>query len=478
MRTTAILDFVALSVIAGQCMLSAAEMTVPEVTVGRYLQTAVSVRLPDSKPRENLKLTITSDDPNRLLLSDAPDKAGAPSIVVTVLPQFIESPLFWLQSRADSGSATYTVTCERVGSVKGAVKLAPSAIVIVGPYRAPKFSLTSRAEPARITVVAAGLTSEGKVGAEQQLAGGSRIEVAVSNSDPKVGTLLASSVVLTGGASTGSVLLKPVGEGETTLTPVQPAGFRAAKEYASVTASIAKPGLAIDGEIYLGKDLQVAGTLLLGEPAPPGGIDVTIKSLEPSKLVLALRQDQQGEPSIQVHVPAGQFTAPYFIQALADTGIVNYEAQAPGYRPRVARVGLAPSGIIIAYDHYGPPDEAAVLRKAEISDDRAFHVSLANPKDRESKLVVWTAYLDPASGRAADITVQPLRPGVKTTVNLSSSKPDVGVVQSPLTIESGKNHAVSKFTALHKGVTIISVETPAGFATPKNATRLPANVND
>jgi hypothetical protein len=93
-------------------------------------------------------------------------------------------------------------------------------------------------------------------------------------------------------------------------------------------------------------------------------------------------------------------------------------------------------------------------------------------------LVVWTAYLDAETGRAADITVQPLRPGVKATVNLTSSNPAVGTVQSPLTIEPGRDHAISVFTAVSKGVTVISIDTPAGFITPKNATAIPVNVND
>jgi hypothetical protein len=194
--------------------------------------------------------------------------------------------------------------------------------------------------------------------------------------------------------------------------------------------------------------------------------------------VLALQPDAPGSASIKIAVPAGQVTAAYFIHALGDSGIVTYEAKAPGYRSRVARVGLAKSGVIVAYDPYGPPDEAAVLRKSELHEDRAFYISLGNPKEQNNKLVVWTAYLDRETERAADITVQPLRPGVKLTVNLTSSKPEVGAVQSPLTIESGKNHAISRFTAVSKGVTVISVDTPAGFSTPKNATSVPAHVND
>jgi hypothetical protein len=477
MRLAAFTSVAAASVFA-HTLIAGSGIVAPEVTVGRALQTPITVRLPDTKPRKDLKLTIRSSDPRRLLLSDAPDKLGSPSIVLTMPVQFIESPMFWLQGRSDSGTATYTVSAEGVGTAKARVKLTRSAMLIVGPFRAPQFPITLRAQPARITVVAAALKTDGKVGAEQQVAGGSRIQVEITNSNPGVAKLRTSNVVLTGGSSFETTYLEPLTEGETTLAPVQPSGFGAAKEYAAVVAAVAKPGLALSGEIFLGKDLQTGGTLLLGEPAPEGGVEVTLTSSDPSKLRLSLGPNEPGSASIRIPVPAGQFNATYFTQSLCDSGIVTYEATAPGYRSRVARVGLAPSGIIVAYDPYGPPDEAAVLRKSELVENRSFHLSLANPKDRESKLVLWTAYLDAQNGRAADITVQPLRPGVKATVNLTSSNPAVGTVQSPLTIEPGRDHAISTFTAVSKGVTIISIDTPAGFITPKNATEIPVNVND
>lgn len=478
MRFAAISRSVTVFVIASHCAFAAAELSAPNTTIGCNLQTSVTMRLPETKGRDALKLTITSDDPSRLLVANAPDKPGSASISLTALTAFMKSPPFWLQARADSGVATYTVSVEGVGSAKGTVTMMPSTIIIIGPLREPKYRMTPRATPAKITIVAASLTNEGKVGAEQELAGASKIEVAISNSEPKVGALRVSKLPLLGGTSFESTFFDPAAEGETTLAPVQPPGFQAAKEYANVVMAISKPGMAIEGNIYLGKDLQVAGSVILGEPAPPDGLEVTITSSDPSKLVFSLDEHKPGSGSIKLRVPAGQFTAPYYIQALGDSGIINCEAAAPAYRTRVTRIGLARSGVILAYDPYGPPDEAAVLRKSELKEDRAFFISLDKVKNQNTKLVVWSAYLDPDTGQAADITVQPLRAGVKATVNLTSSNPAIGTVESPLTIESGNTHAISRFTALSKGVTMISIDTPTGFTTPKNATRIPANVSD
>jgi hypothetical protein len=134
--------------------------------------------------------------------------------------------------------------------------------------------------------------------------------------------------------------------------------------------------------------------------------------------------------------------------------------------------------VIVAYERYGPPDEAAVLRKGAAADGRAFSVSLSDAKERPVHVVAWTAYIHPDLGTAADITVQSLRAGASATVALKSSDPAIGTVESPLTIKSGENHVVSRFIPLSKGTTVISINTPSGFATPKNATSVPANVNE
>jgi len=203
---------------------------------------------------------------------------------------------------------------------------------------------------------------------------------------------------------------------------------------------------------------------------------VTLTSSDPGKLVLSAVADRLGSGSITIKIPAGELTAKYYIQGLGDSGIVTYNATAPGFRSRVGRIGLTPSGMIVAYEHYGPPDEAVVLRKNQAIDDRRFYPSIADSKTNPVNLVVWAVHLDPESGLAADISVQDLRAGVSAVVSLSSSDTGVGTVESPLTIPSGTNHAISRFTPLKEGETRVSLKTPAGFTTANNATSVPATL--
>ncbi len=477
MRSTVLATTVA-ALIAAPFLTAAPPMTVPSLTVGRSLQMAGTVKLAEAAPEAGLRLTVTSDDPSRLLLSTNPDRAGSASIAVIVNPKFRESREFWLQGLSDNGSAGYTVTAEGMESAKGIVTLAPSAIVIVGPFKAPTFPSTPRGEAAKITIASVVLNSEHKVEKEQQIAGGRQVDVAINNSDPKVGKLADSKLTLVGGSSMAVTFFQAAAVGNATLTPAQPQGFTTAAQYASVSVAVNLPGLAIAGDLYVGKDLQTAGALAIGEAAPPGGLKVTLKSSDPSKLVLSEDGVKLGSGTLTITVPEGKFAAPYYLQSLADSGIVTYEATAPGFRSRTARVGLTPSGVIVACSYYGPPDEATVLRKGALDDNREFFVSLADAKERHTYVAVFTAFLHPDNGRAADITVQALRPGATATVVLKSSNPDVAGVQSPVIIEAGRNHAMSRVTPVTKGQTVISINTPSGFATPGNATAVPAIINE
>jgi len=46
-----------------------------------------------------------------------------------------------------------------------------------------------------------------------------------------------------------------------------------------------------------GREPAAAG-LVLGEPAPPGGLKATLKSADPSKLLISDRRDQLGSGSV------------------------------------------------------------------------------------------------------------------------------------------------------------------------------------
>src|SRR5271165_1904145 len=133
----------ALSMLAPSALPGTLGIVVPaNQTIGRNLETFTSVRLTESAPQTGLELTITSEDPSRLLVALTPDSAGSKSIVVKVNGQYNASPDFYLQALADSGNAAYAVSGPGLTSVKGIVTLAHSAILISGPSKSSSFRTT------------------------------------------------------------------------------------------------------------------------------------------------------------------------------------------------------------------------------------------------------------------------------------------------------------------------------------------------
>ncbi len=472
-----------LSAILAPAMLLAGPgfVTPAEVTVGRNLQMYTNIRLTEHAPETGLMVTITSDDPSRLLLSALPDKPGAKAITIKVNANYFETPDFMAQAFSDNGSVTYTISAPGYESSKGTIKLAQSSLLLVGPFKAPSFSTTPNTS-AKMTVYSALIDAEGKFVMQQSISAGagderSAVKVSILSSDPKVGIIPESVLTMAPGDSSMFAEFRPNGNvGTTSLTVKMPAGFSQSKQYAVVKAMVELPGMGLTGDINLGKDLQVPSFILLGEAAPAKGLDVTLTSSDPKAMVLSASVDKLGSGSVTIHVPAGEMRIPYFIQGLADSGTINHTASAPGYRDRVAPVYMAPSGIMVVYSPYGPPDEAEFLRAKATRDPRAFTVSLKEPS--KTHLTLWTVYLDPKTRRGADITAQRLRPGVVATVNLSSTDPTIAKIESKVTLTGPSEWAMTEFVPLRAGQTTISVDTPAGFTTPSNAITVTATVKN
>jgi hypothetical protein len=310
---------------------------------------------------------------------------------------------------------------------------------------------------------------------EQQLvAGGVTVTVDLKSSNPAAGRIAASALTISGGSSSATTEFVPAGAGETTLSVNTPSGFSTPAEFATVTAIVNTPGIAVSDQLAIGQDLQVGGLVSLGEAAREGGVEVTLTSADPKRLLLSTSATEIGSKSITVKIPAGGSSSPYILQALTGSGTVTYTASAPGYRSRTGTVGLTPSGVVIAPKEYGPPDEAELHRKEDKEVPRGFVASVS--QGGAIPLVVWTVQLDPTTLRGADVTVQPLRAGRSVTVEVKCENPSVGKVVSPVTIAAASEHAVTDFTPTAEGSTIVTAVIPKGFTRPSNSTSVPAIV--
>lgn len=461
----------------GALSVQGAEFTLPDVTIGNNLQTSATLKLSEPAGDNGLQITVKSDDPAKLRFSRRPDVAGTESIVISLQAGFGETPDFWLHGFAESGEATYTVSAPGFTGGKGKVTLSPSSLLIVGPFRAPRFPTTTGAAPSRIIVYSARLNDKKEFAEQQAIAGGISVDVELTSSEKKAGDFAQSKLTLAGGTPSAATEFRPAGPGSTTLTASVPKGFSPPPaNYAKVVAAVSLPGISITNEVMIGQNLQIAGNVGLGEAARAGGVEVTLTSEDETQLVLSKTATEVGSKSITIRIAENGIGAQYFLQGLGKSGTVSYTAVAKGYQSRLSRVGLAPSGVVIAPKPYGPPDEAELFRKGNEEGARGFVSHLS--KKAKMPLAVWTAQLDPVTLRSADITVQPLRAGMSLKINVESSNPQVGKVVSPVVIKGGEEHGSSEFTPLGLGSTTITVVTPDGFTKSFNSTTVAAMVKE
>jgi hypothetical protein len=427
--------------------------------VGKDLQTEAQAIL-SGPPAGPIDVTVASQDSGVLLLSKTPTGPGSPSITMTLQAGFTVTPVFYLQALANSGSANYRASAPGFGEKIGTVSLAPSGVVIAGPFGvgAPSFPTTPGAPNTTITVHPALLDQALNYVGVQPVRGGLSVDVAVTSSNQLVGRVTNSPVTIASGSDTATTEFDPLNAGTTALTAEVPPGFSAPAQNRQVAALVSTPGLSVpDGET-IGQDLQIQGEVVLGQAAPTGGLQVTLTSSNESLLTLSSDPNLEGSRSITINIPANGYVGSFYLQGRTSLGTVTYTAEALGYGTRTGVITLAPSGIVLA----GPIG----------LDLPFFYASVASGP---VPLIVYTAQL--YSGTNTYATVQSLRGGLSVTVSHTNTNPAVGLVApASVTIGGGSNSAALSFGPLTPGATMIQLGRPPNFGVSADKTSLMGTV--
>src|SRR4051794_40914633 len=91
----------------------------------------------------------------------------------------------------------------------------------------------------------------------------------------------------------------------------------------STASGIAPPNTTV------GANLQVIANLALDEPAPEGGLEVTLTSSDPARLKFSVAPEDAGSATLKLKLKAGYTHSPdYYIQGFAASGTVTYTASA------------------------------------------------------------------------------------------------------------------------------------------------------
>jgi len=453
----------------------AAGFIAPPVSVGENLEVESRIALSEKAPMGGLSVRVASSDASRVLLSLQPQEKGSEFITVQIAEGQRSSPEFFFHGLANAGSVSYKLTATGLEPGTGQVTLTPSGIVVKGPAAVgTAIRSTPRSWPTKLFVFATQYDAAGEVIGTQKVRGGFAAKAKLSSANASVAGVAHSELLIEAGEMGATTELRPAGVGSTEVR-VEATGFQAKGQYQRVPVEIYQPSIGILDEMHLGNNLQINTGLTLGEPAPEGGLRVTLTSKDPSRLLLAAGPFDKGSPSIVVTVPAGANTAAYSIHGMAGEGTASYTASAPGFREREATLPLVPSGVIIT-GPTGLPDEVEVLRPEVPLSPNGFQASAS--RSEPIRVTIYTVRLDPKTHRGADLTVQNLRADLTLKVDLRNDNPELGHLSKSIVIKGGEGQGSGTFTPKAPGLANLTFETPAGFTRPTNATDLKAHISE
>jgi hypothetical protein len=204
--------------------------------------------------------------------------------------------------------------------------------------------------------------------------------------------------------------------------------------------------------VTIGRNLQTPMNGALAGPAPAGGLPVTITSLNPGALLISASATMEGQASVEIPVVAGSTFVQFHLQALQDTGTVEFTASAPGYATATATVTLSPSGFVTFNGDF-----------------------TTNSFALNTTLTILGAVLSP--GTLTYAGSQPVRGGLTVNVPVTSSNPAVGTITtSPVVFTGGMSSQSTSFDPAGSGTTAIEVGTPPGFDTPSQFRQITSTV--
>ncbi len=430
---------------------SARTLSFETLNVGKNLQVATQLTLGSTAPTAGVNITLKSSDPSKVVLSTTALSQGSASITIKVSSS-TTSPTFYVQALDGSGTATLTATGSGYADGSTTVTLVPAGFFVTN---ITSIDTTTLSADTTFSVASGSLDPVTlKPTAIQQLrAGLGNVSVSIDDPNKSIGTITTNPLVFNPGISLVQTAFHPLAVGNMNLTVTPPSNFTAPSQSQVIPVTVSVPSINI-GTVSVGKDLQVQDGAWLEAPAPTNGVDVTLTSSDPSKVLLSTSASAAGSTSITLHYAQGYSAQLYFyVQALANSGSVTLTAKGTGYADSTATVSLLPSGFII-------------------SNGNITNATVGGP---DVPIGIASAALDSSLNFFA---YQQMRAGVSATnVAVASSNAAVATITTtPLVFNATDT---SHSTALHPigaGNTAVSISTPAGFSTPVQFQSISATV--
>ena len=325
------------------------------LSVGKDLQTSTYVQIAGTAPAGGLRVRISSSSSN-VLLSASESAAGTQTLERSISQGQFQSPVFYVQSLAATGTAQLTLEVldspvpPYAGGAPLVVTMVPSGFEIYCQAGGCGFAgnqytvdTSTQADPTLLYLQTVALdptnSSDNRIGS-QNVRGGATIALPLTLTNSNLGGYKAynggtpgnaiTQVSLTGGeyyqyfyfdpneagsGGNGTIgYTKPSGAG----TPLS--GGQPYLQAVPLTVTGTPVSFVYPGNDRVGKDLQQYQSLSIPGAAPAGGLRVRVSSSS-ANLLLSASETAAGTQTLELTIPAGSSQSPaFYTQALASTG--------------------------------------------------------------------------------------------------------------------------------------------------------------
>ena len=372
------------------------------------------------------QLTVTSQDPNALLLSTDAAQTGTPSVT-------FRGGTLVLQALT-AGDIGMTFTTAGQDPVTSTAHIVPPAVWF--PSSTPLPQPVSLPVGQNLGLYATIGTADSPGTCCFSPNPGSNIDISVTASDPSVVNITPATVSVQ--TPQPAINVTGTAAGTATLsvqsTPSMPLASSAVPVVIAVKS---KPYVMRDVEV--GNNLVASMQLVFPMAAPTAG-SVHLVSSDPALVLLSPDYSSPGRAQLDIAYPVAKTGIPFYVYGLAASGSVQITATVAGTSV-TANVNLLPSGVGWTADTYS----ADLYNLVNLPTVAAFAL------DRNSLLPV---------------SQQWIRPGQSVTVPLSSSNSDVLSLSSASVTLSSAAQPLLQGSSKSAGTATLSLTQLEGYATP------------
>jgi len=412
-----------------------------DVEVGKDLMVHMSLTLPPRIPLTTL-ITISSSDPDRALVSSSYDQPGQAQISVRAG----EAYSIYVAALADSGEVRITASASGAGSATATAKLVPSGFgwsndfLSSDLYYAAAPSVDAYAlDPGTLLPISL-----------QILRVGVAATVEIRNDRPNIATLPNPSVVF---PRSTQITVRNLATGDTTLTLTQPAGFTTPNSRQRLTWRVTKAPLWLHGGplgIHTQQQMEFSNL-----PAAAKGKTATITSSDPARLVVSADANVLGSGTLTFE--AGK---PFFIQALANRGVVHLVAALDGFTDTRVPIQLMGTTVLLEV-------QQGFFGGSLLKSDGAYTTLFSGT----TQITAHLALVDPDSGSDSFMPGNlMLRAGMDRSIAVQSTNPSVGtILNSPVRFDQSVSSTTPvEFQPVAAGETEVGAVLPPGFTVPSD----------